>query len=271
MTQKFICSIILACYRQKKTVELLLATLERQTEKNFEVLLADDGSNDGTDAVVQQAWGFPIQFFTQADQGYRKSQILNEAVRHAQSDYLIFIDGDVLLEKHFVADHCALRKKDHFVCGRRVDLGPLYSAGISLETVQQGRFDRFDLNRLWSAIRQDTLGWKRSIRLPWEWVRECLGYHRPIDLLGSNFSLWKADFLEVNGFEESFQEYWGEDGDLYIRLRNAGKKAINAKGLCIQYHVFHVRREPSEGNIQKYQELLENHEYRRAKKGYFSE
>jgi hypothetical protein len=93
-------------------------------------------------------------------------------------------------------------------------------------------------------------------------------YGQPLDLLGSNFSLWKTDLLSVNGFNESLESYWGEDGDLFIRLRNSGIKPIGAKSLCIQYHVFHPRRTPSAHQVSLYQQLLNDHQYKWATKGY---
>src|SRR4051812_34909796 len=117
-------SIIVTSYNQESTLRLLLASLDRQTNLNFEVLIADDGSTDETHLVCQKTREFPLRLITQPDIGYRKSKIVNEAIRNAQGIYLIFLDGDVVLEKHFVEDHVSLKKLGHFVCGRRVDLGP---------------------------------------------------------------------------------------------------------------------------------------------------
>jgi glycosyltransferase involved in cell wall biosynthesis len=261
-------SIIVTSYNQAKTLELLFGSLDRQTFKNFEVIIADDGSSDHTSELCQQPRTFPLRFVTQPDLGYRKSKILNQAIRCASFDYLIFLDADVILEKHFVQDHLSLRKPGHFVCGRRVDLGPEISKKISLQHVRSGRFDRIGCGLVLSALKKDTVHLKRAMRLSQFWIRNILGYHHPVDLLGSNFSIWKSDLTSVNGFNEDMESYWGEDGDLFIRLRNMGKISIGAKSICIQYHVYHHRRTPTQENVDRYQSLLNDHSYKWAPKGY---
>ncbi|MFZ9594822.1 MAG: glycosyltransferase [Bdellovibrionia bacterium] len=267
MSSQVSTSIIITSYNQSRTLRFLLCSLDRQTVRDFEVIVADDGSKDETAALCQEKRTFPLTWVTQEDLGYRKAKILNQALRQAQGEYLLFLDADVIVEKHFVEDHLSLRKPDHFVCGRRVDLGPNVSRQIVLSQVAQGKFDQLSLELLWSGLQNDSLGVKRALRLRSDWMRRALGYHRPIDLLGSNFSAWKEDILQVNGFNEALESYWGEDGDLYIRLRNQGKKAINAKGLCVQYHVYHPRRPVSLENEKRYQLLLQDASYRWAQDG----
>ncbi len=260
-------SIITTSYNQEKTLRLLLASLERQTFKDFEVLIADDGSSDGTESLCQIKRCFPVRFITQPDMGYRKSKIVNEAIRNSQGKYLIFLDGDVILEKHFVEDHWNFKEEDHFICGRRVDLGPEITEKISENDVTAGRFDRWNFQLMWSACKGDTQYFKRSLRIQNLILRRILGYHRPLDILGSNFSAWKKDIVLVNGFNEALESYWGEDGDLFIRLRNSGKIGKGAKSICIQYHLFHKRREPTADNVSSYSVLLKNKDYKWAAKG----
>lgn len=260
-------SVMITSYNQAKSLRLLFASLERQTHQKFEVILADDGSHDETLILSQEVRKFPIRYVTQEDLGYRKSRILNQGIQIAQSEYLIFLDADVILEKHFIEDHLSLRKRGSFVCGRRVDLGPVLSSQVSVESVNQGFFDRLNWRLIGSHLKGDTVELKRALRVKNSWIRNLLGYQRHLDILGSNFSVWKSDLIEINGFNEALESYWGEDGDLYIRLRNAGKVSINAKGLCIQYHVYHQRREPNLQTMVEYQQLLQNKEYKWALKG----
>jgi len=266
-------SIIVTSYNQANTLKFLLASLDRQTCKDFEVIIADDGSTDGTQNFFDPGnsgklqTSFPVHWITQPDQGYRKSKILNQGIRASSADYLIFLDADVILERHFVQDHLSLRAPGGFVCGRRVDLGPVLSQKISWNDVRLGKFDRLGLDLFLSACKKDTRYLKRGVRVSVPLIRKLLKYDRPVDLLGSNFSIWKADLLSVNGFNEAMESYWGEDGDLFIRLRNSGKVSIGAKSLCIQYHVFHPRRTPSQEHMAWYQQLLKDSSYRWAKKG----
>ncbi|OFZ17807.1 MAG: hypothetical protein A2X94_04370 [Bdellovibrionales bacterium GWB1_55_8] len=249
------------------SLRLLFASLERQTTRDFELIVADDGSSDDTEELCNQSPLRP-RFITQEDKGYRKARILNEAIHSAASDYLIFLDADVIVERHFVEDHLRLRSAGAFVCGRRVDLGPEFSRKLSLSDILAGKLDGISIRLIRSALDKDTLNIKRALRIPSERLRAAMGYRKPIDILGSNFSAWKRDLIEINGFNEALESYWGEDGDLFIRLRNSRKRAIGAKGLCVQFHVFHPRRAPTQENVEKVSALLGNLEYRRAEKGY---
>jgi glycosyltransferase involved in cell wall biosynthesis len=261
-------SIITTSYNQRWTLELLLASLERQSTREFEVLVADDGSSDGTAELCRDyKGGFPLRFVTQPDLGYRKSRILNATIREARGEYLIFLDSDVIVERNFVEDHLGLRRPGAFVCGRRVELGPEFSKGITLGSVREGAFDRPGLSLVLSAMKKDTRSLKRALRVPSELARSLLRYDRELDILGSNLSLWKKDLVAVNGFNEALESYWGEDGDLFIRLRNSGNKPVSALGLCVQYHVFHPRRAPNLEMMRKYEELLGDRGYKWAVKG----
>lgn len=264
----FSASLIITSYNQEATLKLLLASLDRQTFTNFEVVIADDGSSDETANLCRQRRPFPIQFVTQEDLGYRKSKILNRAIHRAKSDYLIFLDADVIVERHFIQDHLDLRRPQHFVCGRRVDLGPQFSQSVTVSEVASGKFDQLRCDLLLSGIKKDSSAVKRAFRVKNPLIRKVLGYNRPIDILGSNFSAWKVDIQAVNGFNEVLESYWGEDGDLFIRLRNIARKPISAKSLCIQYHIYHHRRQPTQANVHAYESLLKNTNYKWAPRGY---
>jgi glycosyltransferase involved in cell wall biosynthesis len=261
-------SIIVTSYNQRKTLAMLFASLERQTFKDFEVVVADDGSSDGTDTLCEEQTVLKIVFVTQPDIGYRKAKILNEALRRCQSDYLIFLDGDIILEKHFVEDHIKLRKRDSFVCGRRVDLGPEFTSFLEVENVRRGDFDGVNLTLLNSALKKDSEHFNRSLRVTNPWLRKIFKYDAPLDILGSNLGAWKADIIAVNGFNEAMESYWGEDGDLFLRLRNTGKRAVGAKAICVQFHVYHPRREPTKEHVDQYYRMLKDTEYKWAKVGY---
>lgn len=256
-------SVIVTCYNQEPSMRLLLESLDRQTEKNFEVVIADDGSKDGTALLCQAKRSFPLQFITQEDLGYRKAKILNQAIRTSKAEYLIFIDGDVIVGKNFIEDHLRLRKPNSFVAGRRVDLSPQLTQALKVQDILDGRYDGLSLK----LFEKETENPKRAMRITNPVLRRLLGYHRPLDILGSNFSAWKKDIVEVNGFNEALESYWGEDGDLYIRLRNSGKESIGAKSMCIQFHLFHPRREPNPETVRKYQEMLQKTDYKRAEHG----
>ena len=123
-------------------------------------MIADDGSSDGTAKFCADFSDFSVRFVTQADEGYRKSKILNEAIRSAHGEYLIFLDADVVLEKHFVEDHLRLSARDSFVCGRRVDLGAAITSQLTASQVRDGFFDRIRFSLIQSARAGDSTNWK---------------------------------------------------------------------------------------------------------------
>lgn len=267
-------TLIVTSYNQLSTLRMLLASLERQSVggiagfEGIEILVADDGSSDGTAEFCAGYSRLQLTFITQEDQGYRKARILNQAIDRARGDYLIFLDADVILHPRFIEDHLALRRPGAFVCGRRVDLGPELTASVNEELVRAGFFDGLSLRLVRSGWAKDTENWKRAIRVRSQFLRKIMGYEKPIDILGSNLGLWRSDLIEVNGFNEALEAYWGEDGDLFVRLRNSGKRAVNAKGMCIQFHLFHKRRQPSAENIALVERLLQRKDYVRAERGF---
>src|SRR5690348_16141695 len=90
-------SIIITSYNQRRTMEFLFASLDNQTSKDFVVVVADDGSSDGTAELCRSPRTIKVNFVTQPDIGYRKAKIVNEGLKRASADYLIFLDGDVIL------------------------------------------------------------------------------------------------------------------------------------------------------------------------------
>lgn len=261
-------TLVVTSYNQRATLALLFASLELQTCLDFHVLVADDGSSDGTPAWCAKYLGkFRVSCVTQPDEGYRKAKILNQALRHTQSPYLIFLDADVVIEKNFIADHLQLRRPGAFVCGRRVDLSPSLTSAITADFIAHGGLDSPTLSLICDGIWGETENWKRAFRVRAPWLRSLLKYDRPLDILGSNLGVWREDLVAINGFNEALQSYWGEDGDLFIRLRNSGRIAIGAKNICIQYHLFHPRRVPDPANVAAYEKMLRDTQYRWCEKG----
>ena len=116
-------SILLATYNWPQALELVLESLNAQTDKDFEVLIADDGSKPDTAqriTVFTKRANFPIQHLWQEDLGFRKTAILNQAIKHARGGYLVFLDGDCITQPDFVARHRALAQSGYLVTGSRI-------------------------------------------------------------------------------------------------------------------------------------------------------
>jgi hypothetical protein len=119
-----------------------------------------------------------------------------------------------------------------------------------------------------SSLRGETKNVFRSVRLDGPpWLTHLLKRDLVYDLLGSNYSISTRVMMQVNGYNEDFKSYWGEDGDLFVRVRNAGVKIDGKIGYAVQWHLFHQRLEETPEHIQVYQSLLNDREYRECKNG----
>lgn len=247
-------SIILSTYNAPHHLDLALTALERQSELNFELHIADDGSTAETAELIknfQKRAPFPVIHSWQEDVGYRKTKILNEAIRKANADYLIFIDGDCIVHRDFVKHHLEMRENGKYLAGRRVDLGPKVSASITTEMVRRGRFDGPSFMLLQSCIEKDSTYFHRSFVVKNPALRKILKMERIDDLKGCNFSVDRESVQKINGFDEDYEGYAREDTDLEVRLQYLGLKIKSLKGLAVQYHVWHPRLPESEGNKLK--------------------
>ena len=116
-------SILLATYNWPQALKLCLESLATQTDRNFEIIIADDGSTDSTKHIIEQFQSsspIAIEHLWQEDQGFRKTIILNRAIAAAHGDYLVFLDGDCIVQPDFVARHRQLAQAGHLVTGSRV-------------------------------------------------------------------------------------------------------------------------------------------------------
>lgn len=252
-------SVIMTTYNAPKHLALALAGLQIQTEKNFELHIADDGSTSETSDLIEEFMDrapFPVIYSWQQDMGYRKTKILNEAIRKAKADYLIFIDGDCVPHKDFVKNHLKYRKKGCYLAGRRVDLGPEFSNRLTPDMVLSGDLNRLNMGLLMSVIKKDSTYFHRSIPVYNSLLRKVLNMEKVDDMKGCNFSVDKESVLKINGFDEDYEGYAREDTDLELRLQYLGLKIRSLKGLAIQYHVWHGRLPESENNKLKLKNLV---------------
>jgi GT2 family glycosyltransferase len=227
----------------------VLSGLLTQTERSLEVMLADDGSDERTRAVVaeyQKRAFFPIQHFWQENLGFRKSRILNQAIQAAKGETLIFLDGDCVPHKDFVAQHLALQDGKHYVAGRRVDLSKEFTAKLNPERVERGTLNGVATGLFGlfmdSLRKTGSKPFHRAYMVRNPLFRKAFGLEKVVDLKGCNFSVSREAMLAIDGFDESYEGYGREDTDVELRLLNLGLKIKSGKNLCLQFHLWHEPR-----------------------------
>jgi glycosyltransferase involved in cell wall biosynthesis len=265
-------SLIATTYNQPRELSLYLETVAAQTWHDFELLVADDGSAAETREVIESSRvrhpQLRFKHVWHPDQGYQKSKILNQAIRQSEAPWIVFTDSDLILHPRFLADHAAAQKRWSLFMGRRVELAPGVSRWVVDHPEKLFGFEFYRrVLRSSKEPGEPTKNANRSFRIANSVVARIFGYHKVPDLLGSNFSICRELLLDVNGFDEKLEHYWGEDGDLFIRARNAGAKIHGRKAYAVQFHLWHKRRAPALGAEEAYREKLKNREYRRCVAG----
>lgn len=266
-------AIVVTTYNNPKYLGMCLKSLSAQSCRDFDIFVADDGSGDETRKKVEALrplfFGRKLEHVWHPDQGYKKSTINNEVFRRLDAyPIVICVDHDVIVHPDFVQDHLNVHQRVPNACfmGRRVELGPDISSGISEENVSN--FCRgLSLELFLSGLRGESQNIFRALRVSSPSLQKLLKRDRVPDLLGSNFSVTTDLLYRVNGYNEDYQSYWGEDGDLFVRLRNIGATLVGIKGFAVQYHLHHPRLEPNRDSQARYQELLKDRSYIRCDNG----
>ena len=239
-------SLIISFYNQAGPLELVLASLEQQRFKDFEVVIADDGSSkestERLNTLIDRS-DLEFKYVHQEDKGFRRSKILNKAVMECDAEYLMFIDPDCILHPRCMEEHFRYREKKVVIAGRRVDLSPGLSTRLTLEYILDGWLWDNRMPLLLDGLRNRTKHAENSVYIRNRLIRSMLN-RKEKGILGSHFSLHRKDFIDVNGFDERFTHYGGEDTDLDYRLQRNGVKIKTLKHIAIQYHIYHPTSSP---------------------------
>jgi glycosyltransferase involved in cell wall biosynthesis len=234
-------SIIISTYNSEAWLEKVLWSYEAQVFKNFEVIIADDGSKQPTFGLLDQMKllvSYSIIHVWHADNGFQKTIILNKAIQKCNADYILMSDGDCIAREDFVKVHMENREEGFFLSGGYFKLPMSISKHITKSDIlSQKCFDLSWLksNGLSSSFKNNKItakGFKAKI----------LNKLTPTNSSwnGHNSSGWKKDILEVNGFDERMQ-YGGEDRELGERLNNLGIKSKQLRYSAICLHLDHKR------------------------------
>ncbi len=250
-------SVIVSFYNRIDFLINVIASLKIQSFKDFEVIISDDGSAPDVVRKVKELLdqsGLIYQYVFHEDKGFRKTTILNKSVIASRCDYLVFIDADCVLHKHFLLEHFNGREKGTVRSGRRVNLLEKTSHKLSEQNIQSGYLGiRILFDLFFESPDYGLKGFEQGLYFKNKLLRKFLS-NKDKGLLGCNFSMYKQDLLLINGFDERFNKAGvGEDTDLHARLLRAGIKVKSITKRAIVYHQYHKLLKREE-DIYKYYE-----------------
>lgn len=233
--------VVITTYNSPLWLSKVLTGYENQSQPDFRVIIADDGSTNETRDLIdrfRERGILQIDHVWHEDDGFRKCQILNKAIRETDCDYLIFTDGDCIPEPDFIATHQRLAEPGVFLSGGYIKLTMPVSEAISDDDIRNGViFDPRWLiskgqpknHKLWklssSSLKKTFLNAITPAAASWN---------------GMNSSTWTKDLIAVNGFNEDMQ-YGGLDRELGERLWNFGHKSRQIRYSTVCLHLDHAR------------------------------
>ena len=249
-------SVIVTTYNREDALDLALRALERQTDRNFEILVADDGSTPATAAVVanwKNKLGAAVTHVWQENLGFRAGEIRNHAIAASRGDYCVFLDGDCLARPDFVARHRALAEPGWFVVGNRILLSPtltntVLTHALAPETWTFARLlaerAKGGVNRSMPALNLPLGNLRRMSPKSWVGARTC------------NLAVARADLDRVDGFDIIFNGWGLEDSDLVVRLLKAGARRKDGRFATGVVHLWHPEADRS--NLRRNQQMLDD-------------
>jgi glycosyltransferase involved in cell wall biosynthesis len=262
-------ALVVTTYNRPDALAAVLEACLAQHDRDFEIVVADDGSGPETTETVAAYRGrteIEIGHVRQEDRGFRAGAVRNRALALTGADYMIFTDGDCLPFQGFIEGHRRLAGQGWFVAGNRILIGEGLSRRILAEHLPVhawpiGRwfqaFLKGEINRILPLLSLPVPGWLRKLPARrWQGVMTC------------NLAAWREDLLAVNGFDEEYQGWGLEDSDLTIRLLHAGLRRKSARFAAPVVHLWHPENDRGTlaENRRRLEALLGSREIR-AKQG----
>jgi glycosyltransferase involved in cell wall biosynthesis len=240
------CTLVTPTYNWPDALNLLLLSVLNQTVLPNEVLIADDGSTEDTKQLIahfQKTFPIPLIHIWHEDLKNRKPMIMNKAIAAAKYDYIIEIDGDIIMNEHFIEDHLTFAEKGHYLFGSRVNIRKKFLVELfSKKTIHFNFFSKGIKKR------------GRTIRIPFLMRYSKSVPERSSKLRGCNMSFWKADFIKINGFNENLVGWGIDDSEMIQRMHNIGIQGKRLKNCGIAYHIYH--KEQSRSQLEINDEIL---------------
>jgi len=255
-------SVIVTTYNREDALGAVLRALARQTDQDFEVVVADDGSGKRTAEMIE-AWKkkapYKLMHVWHEDQGFRAAEIRNRAILVSRGTYCIFLDGDCIPRPDFISAHRRLAQRGWFVTGNRLLMSQALTEAVLRDDLEpeQWKLSTWVERRAEGAINRLIplfslpLGLLRKLRPHvWRGARSC------------NLAVWRSDLDRVDGFDAAFSGWGREDSDLLVRLLHAGvrrKDGVFATGVLHLYHPEADRSRLEQNDQQLDRSLMDRH------------
>lgn len=234
-------SVIISTYNKPDWLEKVLWGFDCQTYKDFEVVIADDGSREETRILIdhmRNKVSYQLKHVWQQDDGFQKCRVLNKAIVACDSEYIIMTDGDCIPREDFVQVHYLNKEAGCFISGGYYMLPMNISLAISKDDIINQRC--FDIS--WLREKGIPKTFKNNKLTARGFVSKLFNLITPTNASwnGHNASGWKTDILNINGFDERMQ-YGGEDREFGERLTNFGIKSKQLRYSAVCIHLDHER------------------------------
>ncbi len=239
-------SVIVTTYNREDALDAVLRSLARQSDRDFEVVVADDGSRPATAALVD-SWkdklGRPLMHVWHDDRGFRAAECRNRAILASHGSYCIFLDGDCLARPDFIAAHRRLAEPGWFVTGNRVLLSPELTENVLRNKLapETWGFDTFvaqrvrgGVNRILTLLRLPLGPLRRLRKTTWQGARS------------ANLAVWRSDLDQVDGFDADYAGWGKEDSDIIVRLMRAGRRRKDGAFATAVLHLWHAQADRSQ-------------------------
>ena len=237
-------TIIISVYKNTKALKLVLNSVINQSYKVDEIIISEDGQSSEMKEFISTLSIDNLIHLTQEDLGWRKNIALNNSIKKSSGNYLVFIDGDVVLHKRFIEGHVYCSKPKRVCAGKRVELGAMYSQKLFDKKITLDELSNSFIKKIFSLHKDKVRHYEDGIYIePKGYLYNHLVQKKHISyIIGCNFSCYKEDFEAINGFDEDYKlPSVGEDVDINWRFRASGTEVISCRNIANVYHLWHKK------------------------------
>jgi len=241
-------SLIITTFNWPESLLLVLESIRHQSLMPDEIIIADDGSNESTRRLISsfnKQFDLNVIHSWQKDNGFRVARSRNKALLKSSGNYIILIDGDIVLHHNFVKDHIDFAEPGHFVQGSRALLSRKETQKVLAKKNVNFSFFSSELKNRKNSIHSKILSMIFSNKKNHlEGIKSC------------NMAFYMKDCININGFNNDFEGWGREDSEFVARLMNSAIKRKNIRFKAIQFHLWH--NENSRISLKKNDEILNN-------------